>query len=109
MLRERTDYENSRKTAAQHAVNSCMSQLQLLERYTIADDVLQRCHTHLRAFESELASATDDLLRSRRDIGTVRSLVHSKGLPVPPRQRLVRPLPWGSSGDLTHDSASDEL
>jgi hypothetical protein len=105
MLRLRRDHNNYRKVAAEHAVQWCTIQLQILERNSVSDDIVKNSFTHLRALQCELAAATEDLLKSRNDIGTIRARIRSKGFPISSRRDVkldsVKPKPWESASDVS--------
>jgi hypothetical protein len=83
MLRARRAQNTSRKLAAEQAVVWCTLELEMMERYSVSDDEVTTTLKYLQALQFELSSAVDDLSRSLHDIGFMRGLIRSKGLPIP--------------------------
>ena len=83
LLRSRRDHNATRKIAAEKAIDWCTIELQILERGSVSEEDVRRTLTHLRALQCELAVAIEDLAKTRHDIGVIRRLIRSKGLPIP--------------------------
>jgi hypothetical protein len=106
MLHFRRAQNASRKLAAEQAVFWCTLELQMMERGSVSEDNVTTTVFHLQALQCELSATVDDLSKSLCDIGVVRGLIRSKGLPIPrvvPSEVPNNPPPsvWESTSDAS--------